>query len=208
MKAECYNGRFFAANCYLVSDDAETEFAIVDPSVPPSNVTEQRGSLPPIKYIVLTHAHYDHMLHVDEWRALTRAPLAVHTADSPALGNGELNVYRMFTGRDGGTGEAEILFSDGDTLSLGKESFAVWHTPGHTPGSICLYTDGMLISGDTLFAGTIGRTDLPGGRDEDMQKSLCRLFSFEKDALLYSGHGPKSTLLREKKYNPYAKGEL
>ncbi len=208
MKAERYNGRFFAANCYLVSDDAETEFAIIDPSVPPSAIIERRGALPPIKYIVLTHAHYDHMLHVDEWRNLTHAPLAVHACEAPALGNGELNVYRLFTGRDGGTDKAEILLSDGDTLPLGEEAFTVWHTPGHTPGSICLYTDGLLISGDTLFAGTIGRTDLPGGRDADMQKSLCRIFSFKNDAVLYSGHGPESTLLREKKYNPYAKGEI
>ena len=208
MKIEAYGGVGYAANCYLISDDAETAFALIDPSVPPSAIIEKRGALPRIQRILLTHAHYDHMLHINEWRELTGAPLAVHEAEAAALSDGERNVYRLFTGRDGGTHEAEILLADGQSFSLGDEVVTVWHTPGHTPGSICLYADGVLLSGDTLFAGTIGRTDLPGGCDADMQKSLCRLFSFEKDAVLYSGHGPVSSLTREKNYNPYAKWEF
>ena len=208
MKVEVYGGEGYAANCYLLSDDAEREFALVDPSVSPAAIIERRGSLPPVRSIVLTHAHFDHMLYVNEWRELTHAPLAVHEAEASALSDGERNVYRLFTGKDGGTHEAEILLADGGTLFLGDEVVTVWHTPGHTPGSICLYADGVLLSGDTLFAGTIGRTDLPGGDNESMQKSLCRIFSFEKDVLLYSGHGPASSLAREKKYNPYANWEF
>ena len=208
MKVEVYGGEGYAANCYLLSDDAGSEFALIDPSVSPAAIIEKRGSLPPVRRIVLTHAHFDHMLYVNEWRELTHAPLAVHKAEASALSDGERNVYRLFTGKDGGTHEAEILFADGDTFSLGDEVVTVWHTPGHTPGSICLYADGVLLSGDTLFAGTIGRTDLPGGDNESMQNSLCRIFAFEKDVLLYSGHGPISSLAREKKYNPYANWEF
>lgn len=208
MKVEVYGGEGYAANCYLLSDDAESAFALVDPSVSPQAIIEKRGSLPPIGRIILTHAHFDHMLYVNEWRELTNAPLVVHEAEACALSDGERNVYRLFTGKDGGTQKAELLLAEGDTLTLGNEVLTVWHTPGHTPGSICLYTAGVLLSGDTLFAGTVGRTDLPGGDSERMQNSLCRIFSFEKDALLYAGHGPASSLAREKKYNPYANWEF
>lgn len=208
MQVERYGGDGYAANCYLIYNDAETAFALIDPSVPPSEVVARRGALPLIGRIVLTHAHYDHMIYVNEWRGLTRAPLAVHVAAEADLRDAERNVYRMFTGGEGGTHAAEIHLSEGDTFTLGDEVVTVWHTPGHTPGSICLYTEGVLLSGDTLFAGTIGRTDLPGGREQDMRNSLCRIFSFKKDAVLYSGHGPVSSLAKEKKYNPYAQWEF
>jgi len=106
MKVEVYGGEGYAANCYLLSDDAEREFALVDPSVSPAAIIERRGSLPPVRRIVLTHAHFDHMLYVNEWRELTRAPLAVHEAEASALSDGERNVYRLFTGKDGGTHES------------------------------------------------------------------------------------------------------
>ena len=204
MQVERYGGVGYAANCYLIYDDAETAFALIDPSVSPDEVIAKRGALPHIERIILTHAHYDHMFCVNEWRELTGAKLAVHEAEEAGLRDADRNAYRMFTGGEGGTREAEIHLHEGNTLAFGDETVTVWHTPGHTAGSICLYTEGILISGDTLFARTIGRTDLPSGNPQDMRKSLCRLFSFEKDAVLYAGHGPVSSLAKEKKFNPYA----
>ena len=112
MKVEVYGGEGYSANCYLLSDDAEREFALVDPSVSPAAIIERRGSLPPVRRIVLTHAHFDHMLYVNEWRELTRAPLAVHEAEASALSDGERNVYRLFTGKDGGMIDETPLVND------------------------------------------------------------------------------------------------
>ena len=200
MKITRFGGEGYAANGYAVTDDAGTATILVDPVVSPDALPD----LPPISTIILTHAHFDHMLTVNEWRQKTVAPLAVHRWEAPALGNADLNVYRLFTGGEGGTAPAEILLDEGSTLHVGEERLTVWHTPGHTPGSICLLGDGFLITGDTLFAGTIGRTDLPGGREQDMRASLGRLFRLPDDLTLYPGHGPATTLTREKKYNPYA----
>ncbi len=200
MKITRFGGEGYAANGYAVQDDAATAAILVDPVVSPHALSD----LPPITAIVLTHAHFDHMLTVNEWRAYSGAPLAVHRGDAPALGNADLNVYRLFTGGEGGTTPAEILLDEGATLHVGEETLTVWHTPGHTPGSICLRGDNFLITGDTLFAGTIGRTDLPGGREQEMRASLGRLFALETEVTLYPGHGPATSIEREKKYNPYA----
>lgn len=200
MKIKRFGGNGYTANGYAVVDDAATATILIDPVVSPDALPD----LPPISAIILTHAHFDHMLTVNEWRQRTAAPLAVHRGDAPALGNADLNVYRLFTGGEGGTAPAEILLDEGSTITVGEETLTVWHTPGHTPGSICLAGDGFLITGDTLFAGTIGRTDLPGGREQDMRASLGRLFRLTDDLTLYPGHGPATTILREKKYNPYA----
>ena len=202
MRIERYGDNGMAANCYLLTDDAETAAVIVDPSVPYNEVLSHRGrKIPPITAVLLTHAHYDHMIAIEDWRS--RAPLAVHRADAPALSNAVLNVYRMFGAQENGTSPAERLLEEGDTVTVGTESLTVLHTPGHTPGSVCFLTGGLLLSGDTLFAGTIGRTDLPGGQEEAMRHSLGRLFALDEDVALYPGHGPQTTVGRETKYNPY-----
>lgn len=204
MRVECYGGYGYESNCYLVTDDKETEALLIDPSVSPVTLARSRGRLlPPVVGIILTHAHFDHMLTVNEWREKTGAPLLVHAADASALSDGVRNVYRMFTGEDGGTDPAERLLSEGDAITCGEEEFRVLSTPGHTPGSICLISGEILITGDTLFAHSIGRTDLPGGDFAVMQKTLTRLRGLPRDYTVYSGHGPKTTLSHEKLYNPY-----
>lgn len=208
MKIECYGGYGYESNCYLVTDDGESEAIVIDPSVSPQRLSRARGRLlPPIGAIVLTHAHYDHMLCIDEWREKTGAPLFIHAADAAALSDGVRNVYRMFTGADGGTSPAERLLAEGDVITCGKEELSVLSTPGHTPGSICLAAGDILITGDTLFAHSIGRTDLPGGDGAAMQKTLTRLKNLPRDFTVYAGHGPKTTLSHEKQYNPYLEME-
>ena len=203
MKIERYGDTGMAANCYLLTDDKETAAVIVDPSVPYAELLSRRGrDLPPITAVLLTHAHYDHMIAIEDWRQ--RAPLALHRADAPALGNPYLNVYRMFGVQENGTSPADQLLEEGDVITVGAETLTVLHTPGHTPGSVCYAANGILLSGDTLFAGTIGRTDLPGGQEEAMRHSLGRLFALDEDTMLYPGHGPQTSVAREKKYNPYA----
>ena len=208
MKIECYGGYGYESNCYLVTDEEETAALVIDPSVSVMQLSRTRGKrLPPIAGIILTHVHFDHMLAVDDWREKTGAPLLVHKADAPALSDGVRNVYRMFTGADGGTAPAERLLCEGDVISCGKEELRVLSTPGHTPGSICLQTKDILITGDTLFAHSIGRTDLPGGDFAVMKKTLTRLKNLPRDFTLYAGHGPATTLSHEKQYNPYLEME-
>ena len=204
MKIERYGGNGYESNCYLIIDDHETHALVLDPAVDFHTVFRQRGkSIPQVDAILLSHAHFDHMLAVDDWREITGAPLALHEADAAALGDGERNVYRLFTGRDGGTAPAERLLREGDCIKLGSEQLTVLHTPGHTPGCICLYAPGILLSGDTLFAGNIGRSDLPGGRTDVLLESLRRLAGLPDETAIYPGHGPSTTVGREKKYNPY-----
>lgn len=205
MKIECYGGQGYEANCYLLIDETGEHALVLDPSVDMQTVFRQRGSsLPHIEAILLTHAHFDHMLGVDSFRRQTSAPLAIHMADAPALGDPDKNVYRLFTGHDGGTAPAERLLREGDRVALGEESLTVMHTPGHTPGSICLYAPGLLFSGDTLFAGgDIGRSDLPGGREEELLVSLQLLAKLPPHTRVYPGHGPQTTIEHEKICNPY-----
>ncbi len=200
MRVKRVGGEGYAANGYLLTDDGETAALLIDPVVSPADLP----GIPPLSCIFLTHAHFDHMLTVNEWREKTKAPLAVHRAENHALSNAERNVYRMFTGGEGGTAPADILLNDGDTLQVGEETLTLLHTPGHTPGSACLVGDGFIITGDTLFAGTVGRCDLPGGNEALMRDSLRRLFRRPGDPILYPGHGPATTLDKEKRYNPYA----
>jgi len=99
------------------------------------------------------------------------------------------------------------LLKDGDVIKVGDLSFTVLHTPGHSPGSICLYGEGVLFSGDTLFREGIGRSDLPGGNYRELMNSLHRLMALSEDTVVYPGHGPKTTIGTEKKQNPFIAGE-
>lgn len=204
MKIACYGGAGFASNCYLLTDDSETACLVVDPSVDVAAVTEARGKeLPPVQAILLTHAHFDHMLALADWREKTRAPLAVHEADAPALLDADKNLFRLFTGQDICFSAADILLHEGDSLPCGEEGLCVMHTPGHARGAVCYLCGNILLTGDTLFAGDIGRTDLYGGSSDALRQSLGRLSALSGDPAIYPGHGPSTSLAREKKYNPY-----
>ncbi len=207
MIVERYGGTGVASNAYLVTDAGETAAILVDPSLSPAALRKERGRpLPPITAVLLTHVHFDHMLAVDAFRA-EGIPLFVGAPDALALDDGEKNAYRLFYGVDRGTGPAERLLSEGDRISVGGEGLSVLMTPGHTPGSLCLYAPGILLAGDTLFAGSIGRNDLPGGDGAALMRSLKRLARLPDETTVYPGHGPVTSIAREKQYNPYL-GEL
>ena len=204
MRVECYGGVGVASNCYLLVDDACTQAILVDPSLTPAQLVATRAApAPQLIAIVLTHVHFDHMLAVDEWRENGRVPLYVGAEDAAALGDATKNAYRLFYGIEKGTAAAECLLADGDRIMLGEEAIEVLSTPGHTPGSLCLYADGVLLSGDTLFAGSIGRDDLPGGNGTRLSASLARLMTLPEETEVYPGHGPVTSIGREKRYNPY-----
>ena len=178
----------YASNCYLVEDGGEA--VLIDPSIAVADALRRLGSLPRITAVVLTHGHFDHTLALAEWRSHTGAPLLVGSADAPMLTDPSLSCYRQFLGRDDAFAPPERLLLEGDTVTVGEKSLTVLSVPGHTQGSIALYTDGLLFTGDTLFAdGGYGRTDLPGGSGRDLVSSLRRLLSLPGDCRVLPGHG-------------------
>lgn len=183
----------YQTNCYIVHEENSTDCLIIDPGYEPeilSSYLEEKGLTP--EAILLTHCHFDHVGAVKDLAAqydckvfLDKKELAM----PPMLTNGPL----YYT--DG--------YGDGDTLTLAGIPIQVLGTPGHTPGSVCLIMEDTLFSGDTLFAGSCGRTDLPCGDARAMRDSLRRLAALSENYRVCPGHGPSSTLNREKQTNPY-----
>lgn len=183
----------YQTNCYILHKDGSSDCVILDPGYEPeiilSFLSEKKLNL---TAIALTHCHFDHVGAVKELAAQTDCRVYLNQKDlalPPMLTNGPL--YYTDT------------YKDGDTVPLAGIPFRVLETPGHTPGSVCLMTGAHLFSGDTLFAGSCGRTDLPGGDSRAMRDSLRRLAALKENYNVYPGHGSVSTLDREKQTNPY-----
>lgn len=187
----------YASNAYLLVDDESKEIAVVDPSVDVSAAEMYLQNGYTLRYVLLTHGHFDHIFFVDEWRA-KGAKVCIHAGDADFLGDPAKSLYLQFFARDTRHADPEIILHEGSTLQLGKNVIDVINTPGHTKGSVCYLFDNVMISGDTLFEGSIGRTDLPGSSVADMQATIDRLSAMEKDYVVYPGHGGKTTLAHEK----------
>ena len=190
-------------NCYLVWSD-NGEGIIIDPADQAEQILAaiQQEQIT-IKAIVLTHVHFDHMSAAESVCAQTGAPLLIGAGDEDALTNPNRNLSGWFSPDQEITIAKADLLHEGDAIHFGDESLTVWETPGHTPGCICLISEDMLFSGDTLFRNSIGRLDFPGGNMEAMGHSLGRLLQLPDTTMVYSGHGPATTIGTEKKYNPY-----
>ncbi|MBO5883196.1 MAG: MBL fold metallo-hydrolase [Clostridia bacterium] len=183
----------FASNTYALISSGHA--LIVDPSVSVDAIkkaTEKENAI--IDGIILTHGHFDHVLSMDELRAAENVKVYIHKNDSELLTDGRKNAFYEFFRRERAFGAADVLLSNEDTIRLGEETVKVIHTPGHTEGSVCYLADGILVTGDTLFAGTIGRCDLYGGNDEKIRNSLSVLRTLPTDLMIYPGHGSSCTL--------------
>ncbi len=191
-------------NCYVVWEDPNRAL-VIDPADAPGtilSVLENKGLT--LQAVVLTHAHFDHMLAAEAVCRATGAPLWVGADDAPALSDPGRNLSSWLSADKAITLTAQRTLREGDTVSLGAEiTLTVWETPGHTPGCICLVGEKTVFSGDTLFCGSIGRTDFPGGDVPAMMVSLGRLMILPEDTVVYSGHGPATTIGREKATNPF-----
>ncbi|MFA5561904.1 MAG: MBL fold metallo-hydrolase [Eubacteriales bacterium] len=201
MKSQLFSGGGFGANGYLVTDRAGTAGVMIDPSVPYDRVMAGREAAPAIRYLLLTHAHFDHLLYLSEWKARTGAPVAIMAADAPALLDGDKNGYRLFFGQDFRTVPADCLLEDGQVLIFGEQTLEVVATPGHTKGSCCFLCGDSLYTGDTIFAGgDYGRTDLWGGDEAALFASIRKLCERYAHCRIYPGHGGSSTMAQELPY--------
>ncbi|MBB6021110.1 glyoxylase-like metal-dependent hydrolase (beta-lactamase superfamily II) [Paenibacillus sp. JGP012] len=192
-------------NAYLLQGEDPGKAVIVDPGMNPGPLLKAIQDLE-IEAILLTHAHFDHIGGVEEIRKLKGCPVYLHDLESDWLTSAKLNgslnwpqVTPPIT-----ASPAEFALDEGQKLNLIGQSFQVFHTPGHSPGSVSLLCGKDLFAGDVLFRMGVGRTDLTGGRERDLVDSIQnKLYSFPDDVVVYPGHGPKTTIGYEKQNNPY-----
>ena len=183
----------FGANTYLLISDHRGY--VVDPAVSVGAILEAASEEnTQIEGILLTHGHFDHILSLDTLRAATGLKTSIHQEDAVMLADGRKNAFYDFYHQERTFGEAERLLRDGDIIPLGEDEITVLHTPGHTPGSVCYLCGDSLVTGDTLFANTVGRCDLWGGSDTQMALSLERLRTLSPSLRIYPGHGPSAHL--------------
>ena len=183
----------YQTNCYLVWEENSPTCVVIDPGYEPDTILVEAKKLgKEITAVLLTHGNFDHVGGVRELAAETGCPVYLHEAElsmPPQMTAGPL----FYTN----------TYGEGDFVEAAGLSFKVLHTPGHTPGSVCLRWENAMCSGDTLFWGSCGRTDLPGGSWATIRKSLLRLADLSGDYDEYPGHGDATTLSFERKMNPY-----
>lgn len=196
----------FAENCYLVADPAAGEAAIIDPGEETDRfLARLRREGWALRAIWLTHAHVDHVAGVAAMRAATGAPIWLHPADR-ALYDRAADQARVFGLAFDPPPPPDHAFEGGGSVAVGGLRFAVLHTPGHSPGGVCLAGHGVAFVGDLLFAGSVGRTDLPGGDGATLLASIRNtLYALPDETVVYAGHGPATTLGAEKRGNPFAR---
>ena len=195
-----------AANCYIVGSELTKEGMIVDPGDEAKQVLDSVKDLQlDIKYLVLTHGHMDHIGAVHKVKEATGAELCVHSGDSGLIRGRPLN--SLFGMSSPTLPSPERWLEGGDSLDIGDLHFLVLHTPGHTPGGICLLGEGVVFTGDTLFNYSIGRTDLPGGSYSQLMNGIhTKLMVLPDDTVVYPGHGPETTIGDERRANPFLRG--
>lgn len=196
-------GNLFA-NCYIVAERKGGKGIVIDPGDEGEKIIDiVNTNKLQIIYIIATHAHIDHIGDVEVVQQTTGAKFLLHSQDSPFLKDPRLNLSSM-TEKPRIFPSPQMLLSDGEILRVGEIEIKILHTPGHTPGSICLKINECVFTGDTLFAGGVGRTDLSGGNLKQLQKSIAeKLLNLPPDTQIFPGHGPESTIGKEKRENQF-----
>jgi glyoxylase-like metal-dependent hydrolase (beta-lactamase superfamily II) len=200
------NGQF-VENCYLVIDEASRECAVIDPGEEAGLILRRisEAGVRPVA-VWITHAHLDHVMGVPRLSRETGAPIYLHPADRE-LYDHVIQQGLAFGIRVESLPPPDREFVPGESVQVGAVGFTVRHAPGHSPGSVCLVGDGVVFTGDVLFAGSIGRTDLPGADFDTLIRSIEReLLVLPDSTKVYSGHGPETTVGRERGTNPFLIG--
>ena len=206
MKISTFTVGEFQENCYLLEDDESGVAAIIDPGGEPTRLVwavEKSGA--DLEAIWITHAHLDHIGAIAGIKQKWPVPVHLHPADWPLyrVADRQAQIYGL-PFEEPPPPDAEL--ADGDTLQLGSLSFAVMHAPGHSPGHVVLHGHGVAFVGDCLFAGSVGRTDLPASNGADLTESLEKIAALPGDTLVYPGHGPATTIAEELATNPFLTG--
>ncbi|MBF0558259.1 MAG: MBL fold metallo-hydrolase [Nitrospirae bacterium] len=192
------------ANCVIVADDVSLKAIVIDPGDEPDRISGIINAMGlNVEMIVCTHGHFDHMGVVSDIKKETGARIALHR-DEIELYKGAKDMAAFWGYELETPPEPDILLSDGDTIRAGGLNFSVLHTPGHSPGGICLYMDNVVITGDTLFKGSVGRTDFYGGDMEKLKQSFRRLMALPESTDVVPGHGPVTTIGHEKTENMFS----
>lgn len=198
----------FEIFCYVLGDPETGEGILVDPGGPAEGIIARAKSVGVSKVVMIvnTHSHVDHVAGNEWMQQATGAPIAIHEAEVQDLVNPHPAMLAMFNAK--ASPAPAVLLKEGDEIRFGNKSVKVIHTPGHSRGSVCLYWPGYVITGDTLFVGGVGRTDLPGGSYETLQASIRnKLFALPDETIVLPGHNygdtPTSTIGREKVENPF-----
>ena len=192
------------SNCFILGDEASGEAVIIDPGGDGDKILNAVGRKPwKVTAILNTHAHFDHIAANDIVKKGTGAPLLAPRGDSPFMSQAHVSA-RIYGLEVDASPEPDRLLDDGDTIDLGDEKIEVISTPGHTPGGATFVTSIGVFPGDSIFAGSIGRTDLPGGDYDTLINSIkAGIMSLDDDTPVYPGHGPATTVGRERAHNPF-----
>jgi glyoxylase-like metal-dependent hydrolase (beta-lactamase superfamily II) len=201
----------FAVFCYLIGDEETAEGLFIDPADQADMLISEAKSygLNKIKYIVNTHSHVDHIMGNAEMVKKTKAKIIIHEEDSGHLVRVPPDLLEMFSATP--SPPADILVKEGEVIQVGEVKLKVIHTPGHSPGGMSLYMDGMVFTGDTLFVGSVGRTDFPGSSWDQLETSIRKkLYVLPGDTVIFPGHNygstPTSTIQYERRHNPFVRG--
>lgn len=201
-----------ATNCYVIGCLQTGQGAIVDCCAEPDRIARMIAHEAPltITHLLQTHAHIDHVSALAELRRRTQAPIVLHRDELPVYDSVPLQSKMFFGVPAAPLPPPDRFVAEGERIQVGSLEAEVFLTPGHTPGSVCYYfrAQGVMFSGDVLFAGSIGRTDLPGGDMRAMRASLARLERFSPETVVLSGHGPVTTIGEERAHNPFLGGRF
>lgn len=190
-------------NCNLIIDEKTNQSALVDCNEFSQKMIDMIGDTD-LKYILLTHGHFDHIIGVKSVKEKYGAQVVISKEDEPMLNSAKLSLA-VFCNAPQNNVDADIIVKDGDEITLGETKIKVMATPGHTSGSVCYIAENCIFSGDTLFYCSCGRTDFPSGSPEQMMSSLQKLKALDGDYKVYTGHNNLTTLDFERKNNPYMK---
>jgi hydroxyacylglutathione hydrolase len=206
MRVTTFTVGAFQENCYLVEDDDTRAAALVDPGSESAKlIAAIQSSGAQLQGIWLTHAHVDHLGAIGGVKARWNVPVYLHPLDRPLyrVADRQAELYGMEFDE---APAPDREFSDGQTLNIGDLTFEVMHAPGHSPGHVVIHGHGVAFVGDCLFAGSIGRTDLPASKGADLEKSLERITALPEETVVYPGHGPATTIGEERETNPFLTG--
>ncbi len=195
-------------NCYIVVDPKSRSAIVIDPGDEPDRIEETVKAMgATVVGLVCTHTHFDHVGAIPELREHTKAQVLIHEKEKEIY-DAAKDMAAFWGFELAPLPEPDGYLVEDDTVAVGDLAFKVIHTPGHSPGGICLAGHGVVFTGDTLFTGSIGRTDFPGGDYQTLIDSLGKLAGLPESTVVYPGHGPQSTIGEEKRENPYMSGAL